>query len=71
MGVPVPNAEENAEGRKSTYWICDECAAKKKMVPPNGCVTAIKGLCGHCDCPIESLLIPVIDYDNPGGVPWD
>lgn len=57
--------------RKSLYWICDDCAEKKGMSPPEGNVTVSKGLCGHCDRPDEVFLTPTIDYDRPGNRPWD
>jgi hypothetical protein len=49
------------EDPASKYWICDDCAKSKGYKPPEGAVTGIMGICGHC-CVTRGLLIPVIDY---------
>lgn len=48
--------------RKDKYWICKDCADKKKWTPPNYNVTVIKGLCGWCEREDEAMLIPVVDF---------
>ena len=62
---------ENKE-RESKYWICSECAEKKGWTGPDGAVTCIAGLCGHCDRPDQVTLTPVVDFSGPGKTPiWD
>lgn len=48
--------------RKGKYWMCLECAKKKKWKAPEHNVTIIKGLCGHCDREDETTLIPTRDF---------
>lgn len=66
LGGKMPDGKEQQDGRKSKYWICEDCAEKKKLIPPDRGVTIIVGLCGHCDCPISTTLTPIIDYRHPG-----
>lgn len=47
--------------RKSKYWICAECAEAKGWKLPSRAVSAIYGLCGHCEREIEAMLFPVVD----------
>lgn len=61
-------SNDSKSERQSTYWICDECADKNQdWKPPQGAITVIKGLCGHCERTDEVILIPVIDYDRGPG----
>lgn len=59
--------------RTGKYWICSECAEKNEWKFPKWGVTCISGLCGHCDRPDETTLIPIVDFDRgPGKRPiWD
>lgn len=55
------------------YWICGDCAKHKNLIPPKWPVTGTFGICSHCELPIEQSLIPVCDYQVPGGPEpiWD
>lgn len=59
-------AAEKTEMRASKYWICGACADEKQWMAPEWGVTAISGLCGHCDRVDETSLVPVIDFSGPG-----
>lgn len=61
------------EERTAKYWICDECADKRKWIGPKYAVTCIRGLCGHCERPDETTLTPMCDFDKRDGraVVWD
>lgn len=52
--------------RVDKYWICWECAKKKKWtIPENNCNTVISGLCGHCKRKDDTTLIPTVDFNGP------
>lgn len=61
------------EERVSKYWICGDCVKDKHPGWGDpGVVTAATGLCGHCDRPDETTLIPTCDYPRKNHkVIWD
>lgn len=54
---------------KPKYWICSDCANKKGWVFPKWPVTTVIGICGYCKEPIETTLIPIVDFDKKDGKP--
>lgn len=58
------NVKDNKEYLPK-YWICCDCAFKKRMeLPPNYVGTVTTGLCGHCKSNVPEELIPVVDFNK-------
>ena len=55
------------------YWICEGCAKAQGWTLPEGCLTVVRGLCGHCKSPAQDILIPTVDFKKgPDHEPvWD
>lgn len=48
-----------------TYWICDNCAKSRGLIPPSWNVTCVLGTCGHCKSGLKTTLTPIVDYKDP------
>lgn len=54
------------------YWICRECAEKKKWIAPDFGVTVIQGRCGYCKSEEVKMLTPIVDFKRGDIEPvWD
>ncbi len=57
---------------KDKYWICSKCAEAKGWESPDYAITAMQGICGYCESPVATYLIPITDFKRPGKVQsWD
>lgn len=55
----------------SKYWICDECATERGLVPfKTGNTVVPDQRCGHCKSEVLKTLTPIVDFRKtkpPGG----
>lgn len=64
LGMELPLDKKMEISRMSTYFICDSCAKKKKLISPKYPVTCTSGLCGWCKRKDVSSLTPICDFDT-------